>query len=70
MIGIVDRFEGNYVVIVVDGGTRDIPYMEVNENVKIGDVVGLIEDKWVTIEKETTKRTAEIKKLIDEVWEE
>jgi hypothetical protein len=70
MIGIVDRFEGNYVVIVVDGGTRDIPCIKVDENVKIGDVVGLIEDKWVTIEKETTKRTAEIKKLIDEVWEE
>jgi hypothetical protein len=70
MIGIVDRFEGNYVVIVVDGGTRDIPYMEVDVNVKIGDVVGFIEEKWTTIEKVTTKRTAEIKKLIDEVWEE
>jgi hypothetical protein len=70
MIGIVDRFEDGYVVIEVDGGTRDIPRKEVDANVKSGDVVGLIEGKWVTIEDETAKRTVDIKKLIDGVWED
>jgi hypothetical protein len=70
MIGIVDRFEEGYVVIEVDGGTRDIPRVEVDASVKSGDVVGFIDGKWVTIEDETTKRTEDIKNLINGVWED
>jgi hypothetical protein len=70
VLGIVDRFEGNIVVIEIDGVTKDIFRDDVQANVKKGDIVGLVEGKWVTIEEETKKRTEEIKKIMDEVWED
>ena len=68
MEGIVDRFEGDYVVIEIDGATQDIPQEKVNEDVRVGDVVVLQAGVWVKNVSSTVKRSEEIKKLMDDVW--
>jgi hypothetical protein len=70
MKGIVDRFEGDFVVIEVDGVTSDIAKSEVDNNVKTGNSVLFVDGKWVTDQNETIIRSKEIKKLMDDVWED
>ncbi|MFJ7826136.1 DUF3006 domain-containing protein [Psychrobacillus sp. NPDC096623] len=70
MKGIVDRFEGDIVVIEIDGKTQDISKDIVNSDVKVSDVVELVNGKWVLRKEETDKRKKEIKSLMDSVWED
>jgi hypothetical protein len=68
--GIVDRFEGEFVVIEVDGVTRDILKADVDANVKVGDTVVFVDGKWLIDVEETKCRSKEIKKLMDDVWDD
>lgn len=70
MKGIVDSFEGNLVVIEIDGQTQDINKNEVSAEVKVGDVVLFVSGKWVTDETETKQRESKIKQLMNDVWED
>ncbi|MFD0868751.1 DUF3006 domain-containing protein [Paenibacillus residui] len=70
MKGIVDRFEGNYVVIEVDGQTKDVPRNEVDPDVKDGDVVILVDGLWRKDPQGTKERMEQIKKLMEDVWED
>lgn len=70
MKGIVDRLEGEYFVIEIDGATQDVERSKVSGDVITGDVVTLIDGTWVRDVSETEKRRAEIKKLMDSVWED
>lgn len=70
MKGIVDRFEGNIVVIEINGNTQDISKDMVNADVKVSDVVELVNGKWVSKKEQTDKRKKEIKSLMDSVWED
>ena len=68
MKGIVDRFEGDYCIIEIDGQTRDIPRSEVDSNVRDGDVVILVNGVWKADQEETQKRSEQIRKMMDSVW--
>ena len=70
MKGIVDRFEGDFVVIEIEGNTKDVPKKQVDPSVKVNDVVELEDGKWIVKEEETEKRKKEIKALMDSVWED
>lgn len=70
MKGIIDRFEGEFVVIEVDGETRDIPRAEVHPDVKVNDAVVVVDGIWIVDEQETVNRNEQIKKLMDQVWED
>ena len=70
MKGIVDRFEGDFVVIEMEGNTKDIPKKQVDLNVKVNDVVELVDGKWIVKEADTERRRKEIKALMDSVWED
>jgi hypothetical protein len=70
MKGIVDRFEGDFVIIEIEGITQDVPKEMVDPNVKVNDVVELVNGKWITKKEETEKRKKEIKSLMDSVWED
>ena len=70
MKGIVDRFEGSFAVIEIDGECKDIPRDQVDRAVKTGDVVKYENGKWIT-DKDATQLAEEgIKRLADEVWED
>lgn len=70
MKGIVDRFEGDYAVIEIDGKTHDVSKSIVDVSVKVGDVVTLVEGVWKSSHTETEQREKQIKKLMDDVWED
>lgn len=70
MKGIIDRFEGNFVVVEIDGQTKDVPRNEVDTKAKEGDAVKLIDGKWQLDPIDTKKRSDKIKKLMDNVWED
>ncbi|WP_019243972.1 MULTISPECIES: DUF3006 domain-containing protein [Bacillus] len=70
MKGIVDRFEGKFVVIEINGVTEDILKDLVADNVYEGDVVELIDNKWVKNELATEERRKSIKSLMNQLWED
>jgi hypothetical protein len=70
MKGIVDRFEGDFVVIEIEGNPKDIPKKQVDSSVKVSDVVELVDGKWMVKEADTERRRKEIKALMDSVWED
>ncbi|WIV21209.1 DUF3006 domain-containing protein [Paenibacillus polygoni] len=70
MKGIVDRFEGDYAVIEIDGQTHDVSKSIIDASVKVGDVVTLVEGVWKPNPTETKQREKQIKMLMDDVWED
>lgn len=68
--GIVERFEGDFAVIEVNGEARDVPRSLVAENVRENDVVEWIGGKWERNDQATRTRSDKIKKLMDSVWED
>ena len=70
MKGIVDRFEGDFAVIEINGQTQDVSKSAVDASVKVGDVVTLVEGVWKRDHTETKDREKQIKKLMDDVWED
>ncbi|WP_144697722.1 DUF3006 domain-containing protein [Fictibacillus phosphorivorans] len=68
--GIIDRFEGDFVVVEINGKTKDFLRTQFPKEAKPGDVV-IIEKSNVTIAKdETDKLRKEIEELMNEVWED
>lgn len=70
MSGIVDRIEGDFIVIEVDGKTWDIPIRQVAPGVKAGDVVRQNDDGiWQKDEDMTAARSRRIKDKMDSLFE-
>jgi TPP-dependent 2-oxoacid decarboxylase len=68
--GIIDRFEDDYVVVEIEGTTKDYLKAHFPKEAKPGDVV-YIEGNNIRIDKHETKKLEdEIQKLMDEVWED
>ena len=70
MKGIVDRIEGNFFVIEIDGVTKDIPKEQVANDVKVNDTVQLLNGIWTKNEQLTSERSEKIRKLMDSLWED
>ncbi|TNJ61393.1 DUF3006 domain-containing protein [Paenibacillus hemerocallicola] len=68
MRGIVEGFEGNYVIIEIDGETRDVDRSAVKFDVEVGDCVIFQEGTWVVDSKATEERARHMKKLMEDVW--
>jgi hypothetical protein len=67
--GVIDRFEGDFVVIEIGKKTRDYPRSCLPTDAKMGDAV-IIENGQIRLDKsETSKRKKEIDKLMDELFE-
>ncbi|MDY0407468.1 DUF3006 domain-containing protein [Virgibacillus soli] len=70
MKGIIDRFEGNIVVVEIDGVTNDFPKSLFPKNTSVGDIVEIKGEHVSILKDETEKRRKEIEELMDEVWED
>ncbi|MDF2723916.1 MAG: hypothetical protein K0Q59_3591 [Paenibacillus sp.] len=68
MKGIVEGFEGCYVIIEIDGETHDIEREAVHPDVQAGDCVVLEDGIWVADSEATEARTKYMKKLMEDVW--
>ncbi|MEF2964622.1 DUF3006 domain-containing protein [Paenibacillus sp. M1] len=70
MAAIVEGFEGEYCILEIDGAVKDVPRRQVDASVRAGDVVTWNGEKWVSDMEETKNRSRQIRKLMDEVWED
>jgi hypothetical protein len=68
--GVIDRFEGELVVIEVGDMTRDYARSLLPKNAKVGDSVVIADDGSIRLdETDTKKRKKEIDELMDELFE-
>lgn len=68
--GIIDRFEGEFAVVEIDGQTEDILKSKLPEQAKSGDTLVFSENK-ITLDKNDTEiRKKEIKGLMDDLFED
>ncbi|ABZ82854.1 conserved hypothetical protein [Heliomicrobium modesticaldum Ice1] len=66
---IIDRFEGQFAVVEVDGkGTIDIPRKELPVQTREGDVIRLINGRYEIDLAETKRLRAEANKRTDDFW--
>lgn len=70
MRGIIDRFEGDLVVVEIDGETKDFPKKLFPPEAVAGDVVEFEGDKFTVAKAETDKLRKEIEDLMKDVWED
>ncbi|HWQ90020.1 MAG TPA: DUF3006 domain-containing protein [Desulfitobacteriaceae bacterium] len=66
--GIIDRFEGDYVIVESDREMTDIPRKQVSPEAKEGDVIVLVDNMFQVDKAETQRRKAEIAKLTEKMW--
>jgi hypothetical protein len=67
---VIDRFEGEYAVLDIEGRIENIKSSEIPGKAREGDVLVKKGDKWI-IDREATKNLKkEIDDLADELWED
>lgn len=67
MKGIVDRIEGEYVVLEVNGEMIDIERNLFPKGIKEGDIVELVDNEYVILGDETAMRKEAIENLFDDL---
>ncbi|NMA83988.1 MAG: DUF3006 domain-containing protein [Epulopiscium sp.] len=65
---IVDRFEGDYVILEIEGERKEILRCEIPKEVKEGDVLLERDGQYQYDEEETLKRRQYIESLTQDLW--
>lgn len=69
MVGIIDRFEGNFAVVEVENKEMvNIEIIRLPREVKEGDVLNIGEEITIDYE-ETERRKKEIEKMVEDLFE-
>lgn len=66
--GIIDRFEGEYVAVEIEGVIKIIKRSDIPNEAREGDVLAFKKNQWKLDREETEKIKKEIKELADELW--
>jgi hypothetical protein len=67
--GIIDRFEGEYAVVEIEGINKLIRRCVISADAREGDVIVFTKGKWITDRESTEELTREVNKLADKMWE-
>ncbi|MED3126630.1 DUF3006 domain-containing protein [Bacillus wiedmannii] len=67
--GIIDRFEGDLVVIEINEETIDVPRDNIPSDAREGDVLTINGNVYTIDKNETNKRKREIQELMDKLFE-
>lgn len=70
MRAIIDRFEGEYAVVEIEGEFKHIERRKLPAEAREGDVLAFHDRKWVIQKRITSDLKKEIDKLADELWED
>lgn len=69
MLGVIDRFEGEYAVVILDDETViDLKRNEIPEEAKEGDVLNIADNVTIDVE-ETEKRKKKAEEYL-KLWED
>lgn len=66
---IVDRMEGEYAVMEIEGVMKTIRRCDLPAEIREGDVLRLENSCWIIDREETERRKKEIQDLADKLWE-
>jgi hypothetical protein len=70
MTGIIDRFEGDYVILELENRIMDkVPRNQIPDCAKEGDVIIKINGIYRVDEGETQRRKRELEVLSQDLWE-
>ncbi len=70
MKAVIDRFEGKYAILDIEGKTENIKKDEIPQEAREGDVLIKKDEKWIIDWESTDKLKQEIDQLADELWED
>lgn len=68
--GIIDQIEEEWVIVEINGETRDFKRAVFPKEAKVGDIVDIQDNKVKILKDETEQRRKEIEDLMDELWED
>ncbi|WP_026693890.1 DUF3006 domain-containing protein [Peribacillus kribbensis] len=68
--GVIDRFEGDIVVVEISGETFDFPKDMFPDEAAVGDVVEITGENVKVLKEETMQLRKEIDDLMADVWED
>jgi len=66
--GIIDRFEGDFVVVEIGGVMNNIKRSDIPADAREGDVIIYDNNQWQIDRKGTKALKKEVQKLADELW--
>jgi len=66
--GIIDRFEGDYAVVEIEGVTTNINRSDIPPDAREGDVIMSDKSQWKIDRQTTDKLKQEVQKLADDLW--
>jgi hydrogenase maturation factor len=69
MKAIIDRFEGDYAVVEIEGCIKTIRRSYISDEAQEGDILIFENNQWIIDRKDTEKIRKEIKELADKLWE-
>ncbi|HHV27783.1 DUF3006 domain-containing protein [Anaerosalibacter bizertensis] len=69
MKGIVDRIEGDYVVLEIGEEIKNIEKEKFPEDVREGDIVEFRENKYIILREKTEKRKKTMEELFNKLKE-
>lgn len=70
MRAIIDRFEGRYAVVEVEGTMRNIAKADLPVGVQEGDVLDFANGRWNLLPDETARIKKKIDKMAQGLWED
>lgn len=70
MKAVIDRFEGDYAVMEIEGRMQNVPWRELPAGVREGDVLDYVDRQWLLQPAATAEVKKKIDKLAEELWED
>ncbi|ABW18699.1 DUF3006 domain-containing protein [Alkaliphilus oremlandii] len=67
---VLDRFEGNFAVVEIDGETVNVEINLVMDDVKEGDVLKIVEGFYYRDEEATSNRKKYMEDRFKDLWED
>jgi hypothetical protein len=67
--GIIDRFEGKFAVVEINGRSENIKRGAIPEGAHEGDVIVFADHKWAVDPVATELRRQIVQTLVDDLWE-
>jgi hypothetical protein len=68
--GIIDRFEGEFAILEIEGENRIVKKRDIPPEAKEGEVMVFSQNNWIIDKNATAQRKINIDKLANELWSE
>ena len=67
--GIIDRFEGGFAVVEIDGSLKNVRRRSIPPEAREGDVLIMIGRRWQIDQEATERLRQEVRRMADRIWD-